>query len=168
MSYGQSLKDDLIKPGPWVVGISGFGECLPYHDNKISLNYDKLDQWGLPTVDFDVEFKENEKTMRKDIQEEAIAMLKAAGHTKVMGFDNPNQFAPGLAIHEMGGAPMGRDPLTSILNEYNQIHTVPNVYVTDGACMTSSGCQNPSLTYMALTARAANHAAKEFKKNHKA
>ena len=168
MSYGESLKDDLVKPGPWVIGISGFGECLPYHDNKISLNYDKPDQWGLPTVDFDVEFKENEKIMRKDIKDEAIAMLKAAGHTKVIGFDNENQFAPGLAIHEMGGARMGRDPKTSILNEYNQVHSVPNVYVTDGACMTSSGCQNPSLTYMALTARAANHAAEEFKKNKKA
>lgn len=168
MSYGESLKDDLVKPGPWVIGITGFGECLPYHENKISMNYEKLDQWGLPTVDFDVEFKENEKAMRKDIQEEAVAMLKAAGHTKVMGFDNPKDFAPGLAIHEMGGARMGRDPKTSILNEYNQIHAVPNVYVTDGACMTSSGCQNPSLTYMALTARAANHAAKDFKKNPKA
>lgn len=168
MSYGESLKDDLVKPGPWVIGISGFGECLPYHENKISLNYEKLDQWGLPTVDFDVEFKENEKAMRKDIKEEAVAMLKAAGHTKVIGFDNPDQFAPGLAIHEMGGARMGRDPKTSILNEYNQVHAVPNVYVTDGACMTSSGCQNPSLTYMALTARAANHAAKEFKSKPKA
>ena len=168
MSYGESLKDDLVKPGPWVIGITGFGECLPYHENKISMNYEKLDQWGLPTVDFDVEFKENEKAMRKDIQAEAVAMLKAAGHTKVMGFDNPKDFAPGLAIHEMGGARMGRDPKTSILNEYNQIHAVPNVYVTDGACMTSSGCQNPSLTYMALTARAANHAAMEFKKKSKA
>ena len=115
-----------------------------------------------------MEFKENEKAMRKDIKEQAIEMLKAAGHTKVMGFDNPQQFAPGLAIHEMGGARMGRDPKTSVLNQYNQIHTVPNVYVTDGACMSSSGCQNPSLTYMALTARAANHAAMEFKKNQKA
>ena len=168
LSYGKSFKDDLVKPGPWVIGITGFGECLPYHENKISLNFDKLDQWGLPTVDFDVEFKENEKLMRKDIQEEAIAMLKAAGYEKVKGFDNPNKFAPGLAIHEMGGARMGRDPKTSVLNEFNQVHSVPNVYVTDGACMTSSACQNPSLTYMALTARAANHAAREFKKNNKA
>ena len=165
MSFGESMKEELVKPGPWVIGITGFGECLPYHDNKIVLNYDKLDQWGLPTVDFDVEFKENERKMRIDIQEQAVAMLKAAGYEKVQGFDNPNDYAPGLAIHEMGGARMGRDPKTSVLNENNQIHGVKNVYVTDGACMTSSGCQNPSLTYMALTARAANHAAREFKKN---
>ena len=162
LSYGETMKEELIKPGPWVVGLSGFGECLPYHENKITLNYDKLDQWGLPTVDFDVEFKENEKRMRKDMKEQAVAMLKAAGYNKVTAYDNASEFAPGLAIHEMGGARMGRDPKTSVLNEYNQVHTVPNVYVTDGACMTSAGCQNPSLTYMALTARAANHAAKEF------
>ncbi|WKK66889.1 GMC oxidoreductase [Lutimonas zeaxanthinifaciens] len=165
MSFGESMKEELVKPGPWVIGITGFGECLPYHENKITLNYDKPDQWGLPTVDFDVEFKENERKMRVDIQEQAVAMLKAAGYEKVQGFDNPNDYAPGLAIHEMGGARMGRDPKTSVLNEYNQVHEVKNVYVTDGACMTSSGCQNPSLTYMALTARAADHAAREFNKN---
>ncbi len=147
--------------------MGGFGECLPYHENKITLNYKSLDQWGLPTVDFDVEFKENEEIMRKDIQDQAIAMLEAAGYENVRGFDDRSQFAPGLAIHEMGGARMGRDPKTSILNKYNQVHKVTNVYVTDGACMTSAGCQNPSLTYMALTARAANHAAQEFKKNAK-
>ena len=167
MSYGKELKDDLVKPGPWVIGMGGFGECLPYHENKITLNYENLDQWGLPTVDFDVEFKENEEIMRKDIQEQAIAMLEAAGYENVRGFDDRSQFAPGLAIHEMGGARMGRDPKTSILNKYNQVHNVTNVYVTDGACMTSAGCQNPSLTYMAITARAANHAAQEFKKNAK-
>lgn len=164
MSYGKDLKDDLIKPGPWTIGIGGFGECLPYHENKMTLNYDMLDQWGLPTIDFDVEFKENEKRMRKDMREQAVAMLKAAGYKQVFGFDDEREFAPGLAIHEMGSARMGRDPKTSVLNEYNQIHAVPNVYVTDGACMTSAGCQNPSLTYMALTARAANHAAEMFKK----
>lgn len=167
MSFGESMKEELVKPGPWVIGITGFGECLPYHENKITLNYEKPDQWGLPTVDFDVEFKENERKMRVDIQEQAVAMLKAAGYEKVQGFDNPKDYAPGLAIHEMGGARMGRDPMTSVLNEYNQVHGAENVYVTDGACMTSSGCQNPSLTYMALTARAANHAAKEFNKSKK-
>lgn len=163
LSYGKELKEDLIKPGPWVIGIGGFGECLPYHENKIQLNYDKLDQWGLPTVDFDVEFKENEINMRKDMESEAVAMLKAAGYENVVSYDHKDKFAPGLAIHEMGGARMGRDPKTSVLNKYNQVHAVPNVYVTDGAFMTSAGCQNPSLTYMAMTARAANHAAKEFK-----
>lgn len=165
MSYGKELKEELTKPGSWTVGMSGFGECLPYHENKITLNYDKLDEWGMPTVDFDVEFKENEKKMRKDIKEQAVAMLKASGYKNVQAFDNEKEFYPGLAIHEMGTARMGRDPKTSVLNKFNQIHAVPNVYVTDGACMTSAGCQNPSLTYMALTARAANHAAKEFAKN---
>ena len=113
---------------------------------------------------FDVEYKENEINMRKDIQEQAVAMLKAAGFKNVQGYDDTDQFFPGLGIHEMGTARMGRDPKTSVLNKYNQIHAVPNVYVTDGACMTSAGCQNPSLTYMALSARAANHAAEEFKR----
>ena len=165
MSFGKELKDELLKPGSWSIGMGGFGECLPYHENKMTLNYDKLDAWGLPTIDFDVEFKENEKKMRKDMQKQAVAMLKAAGYSNVRGYDNASSFFPGLGIHEMGTARMGRDPKTSVLNEYNQVHTVPNVYVTDGACMTSAGCQNPSLTYMALTARAANHAAEEFKKN---
>ncbi|MCK5345967.1 MAG: GMC family oxidoreductase, partial [Candidatus Heimdallarchaeota archaeon] len=167
MSYGNDLKEELMKPGQWSVGMGGFGECLPYHENKVTLNYDKLDEWGLPTLDFDVEFKENEKKMRKDMQEQAVAMLKAAGFKNVRGFDNSNSFYPGLGIHEMGTARMGHDAKTSVLNKYNQVHTVPNVYVTDGACMTSSACQNPSLTYMALTARAANHAAKEFNKTKK-
>lgn len=167
MSYGNDLKEELMKPGQWSIGMGGFGECLPYHENKVTLNYDKLDEWGLPTLDFDVEFKENEKKMRKDIQEQAVAMLKSAGFKNVRGFDNADSFYPGLGIHEMGTARMGHDPKTSVLNKYNQIHTVPNVYVTDGACMTSAACQNPSLTYMALTARAANYAAKEFKKNKK-
>ena len=165
MSYGKDLKNELLKPGSWSVGIGGFGECLPYHENKMTLDYDNLDQWGLPIVVFDVEFKENEVKMRTDMQEQAIAMLKAAGFKDVKGFDNRSSFFPGLGIHEMGTARMGRDPKTSVLNKHNQIHAVKNVYVTDGACMTSSACQNPSLTYMALTARAANHAAKQLKEN---
>lgn len=167
MSYGEDLKEELIKPGPWVIGMGGFGECLPYHENKMSLNYDNLDEWGLPTVDFDVEFKENEKKMRKDIVEQAVKMMKAAGYTKIMPYDNEDEFFPGLGIHEMGTARMGIDPKTSVLGKYNQIHAVPNVYVTDGSCMASSGCQNPSLTYMALTARAANYAAEKFLKENK-
>lgn len=163
LSYGKELKDEILKPGSWSIGMGAFGECLPYHDNKISLNYDKLDEWGLPTIDFDVEYKENEMKMREDMMNQAVKMLKAAGYKNVRG--NNREAVPGMGIHEMGTARMGHDPKTSVLNKYNQVHTVPNVYVTDGACMTSSGCQNPSLTYMALTARAANHAAKEFKKN---
>lgn len=163
LTYGEDLKEELTKPGPWRIGMGGFGECLPYHDNKITLNYDKLDEWGLPTIDFDVTFKENELKMKEDMEKQAIAMLKAAGFKNIKGFNTKS--TPGIAIHEMGAARMGHDPKTSVLNKYNQIHAVPNVYVTDGACMTSSACQNPSLTYMALTARAANHAAQEFKKN---
>ena len=163
MSYGVDLKEELNKPGPWSVGMTAFGECLPYHENKVTLNYEKLDEWGLPTLDFDVEYKENEKKMRVDMQKQAIAMLEAAGYKNVKGYDSP--CFPGNGIHEMGTARMGKDPKTSVLNKFNQIHTVKNVYVTDGACMTSSACQNPSLTYMALTARAADHAVKEFKKN---
>ena len=165
MSYGKDLKNELLKPGSWSIGVGGFGECLPYHENKMILDYDNLDQWGLPIVVFDVEFKENEVKMRVDMQEQAIEILKSAGFKDVTGYDNSSSFFPGLGIHEMGTARMGRDPKTSVLNKHNQIHAVKNVYVTDGACMTSSACQNPSLTYMALTARAANHAAKQLKKN---
>ncbi|MCH4552550.1 GMC oxidoreductase [Aestuariibaculum lutulentum] len=163
LSFGTKLKEDLFKPGPWEIGMSGFGECLPYHENKMMLNYDKLDQWGQPTVKFDCEFKENEKEMRKDMQAQAVAMFEKAGFKNVEGYDI--ECHPGHAIHEMGTARMGHDPKTSVLNKHNQIHAVPNVYVTDGACMTSSAYQNPSLTYMALTARAAQHAVNQIKGN---
>lgn len=163
LSYGKSLKDELLKPGPWRIGMTGFGEGLPYHENKMTLDYDKLDDWGLPTITFDAEIKQNELNMREDMRDQAVAMLKAAGYKNVRG--HLGKAYLGACIHEMGTARMGRDPKTSVLNENNQVHTVPNVYMTDGACMTSSACQNPSLTYMALTARAAEHAVKEFKKN---
>ncbi len=160
--YGADFKEKILEAPGWRMYFGGFGECLPYHDNKITLDYDKLDEWGLPTVTFDVEWKENELKMREDMTQQAKEMLEKAGFTDVKTYDIPG--SPGIGIHEMGTARMGRDPKTSILNSNNQVHTVPNVYVTDGACMTSSACQNPSLTYMALTARAANHAANEFKK----
>lgn len=163
MSYGEELKEALLKPGEWEIGVNCFGECLPYHENKVTLNNEKLDEWGLPTLTFDVEFKENERLMREDAEKQAVAMLKAAGFKNVKGYQQP--CFPGNGIHEMGTARMGRDPKTSVLNKNNQIHAVPNVYVTDGACMASSASQNPSLTYMTLTARAANHAAKQFKEN---
>ncbi len=163
MSFGEDLKEVLFKPGPWKIGINGFGECLPYHENKMTLNHKKLNEWGMPTVTFDCEFKENEKKMRKDMQQEAINMLTAAGFEEVKGYDLPS--FPGNAIHEMGTARMGHHPKTSVLNKHNQIHAVPNVYVTDGACMTSAPYQNPSLTYMAFSARAASHAAKQLKNN---
>ncbi len=161
LSFGEELKEELFKPGPWKIGMTGFGECLPYHENRMYLDREKEDEWGLPTVSFDCEFKENEKLMRKDMQKEAVKMLTDAGFENVKGYDSP--CFPGHAIHEMGTARMGHNPKTSILNKNNQIHTVPNVYVTDGACMTSAPYQNPSLTYMALTARAANHAAIQLK-----
>lgn len=165
IGYGEKFKEAILKPGPWSMGIMGFGECLPYHDNKMTLDYDKLDDWGLPTVTFDAEWKENELIMREDIKQQAAEMLEKAGFKEITTYDV--RYAPGIGIHEMGTARMGRDPKTSVLNAHNQVHHVPNVYVTDGACMTSAGCQNPSLTYMALTARAAQHAAEQFYSNKK-
>jgi choline dehydrogenase-like flavoprotein len=162
LSFGKDLKEEILKPGGWNMGIMGFGEVLPYPENRMTLDYDKLDGWGLPTVTFDAELKENEFKMREDIKQQAVEMLEKAGFRDVMPYDNPG--ALGLGIHEMGTARMGRDPKTSVLNGNNQVHAVPNVYVTDGAFMTSGSCVNPSLTYMAFTARAANHAAEELKK----
>ncbi len=163
IGYGDKFKEAILEPGPWSMGIMGFGECLPYHDNKMTLDYDLLDEWGLPTVTFDAEWKENELIMREDIKQQAAEMLEKAGFKDITTYDV--QHAPGIGIHEMGTARMGRDPKTSVLNANNQVHGVPNVYVTDGACMTSAGCENPSLTYMALTARAAQHAIEQFKSN---
>ncbi len=162
MMIGADLKEAVTKPGGWTLGMSGFGECLPYHENKVSLNKDKKDSHGLPTLDVDAEWKENEKAMRKDMKEASAEMLEAAGFKNVRMFDAPDNI--GLGIHEMGTARMGKDPKTSVLNKWNQVHEAPNVFVTDGACMTSSACQNPSLTYMALTARAVDHAVSEMKK----
>jgi choline dehydrogenase-like flavoprotein len=162
MSFGADYKDAMTKPGPWMMNLGGFGETLPYHDNKMYLDPTDKDKWGIPLVVFDAEFKENEKKMRKDMMEDAREMLESAGLKNVRAFDNGSY--PGMAIHEMGTARMGRDPKTSVLNGNNQLHGVKNVFVTDGACMTSTSCVNPSLTYMALTARAADFAVKEIKK----
>ena len=134
-------------------------------ENRMYLDYNKKDEWGLPTITFDAAFGDNEIAMRKDMKEQAIKMLKTAGFKDVKGYDNSKGAAMGLGIHEMGTARMGRDPKTSVLNQHNQVHACKNVYVTDGAFMTSAGCQNPSLTYMAFTARAVNHAASELKKS---
>ena len=163
LGYGAELKEAILKPGAWRMGLMGFGECLPYHENKMTLDYDNLDEWGLPTITFDAEFKENELEMRKDMVAQAMEMLQKAGFKDIRPWDDIG--APGLGIHEMGTARMGKDPKTSVLNKNNQIHAVPNVYVTDGAFMTSASCVNPSLTYMAFTARAADHAAKQIKQN---
>lgn len=160
--FGPKLKTDLIAPGPWRFGIGSWGECLPYHANRLYLSDKVRDKWGQPTVTFDCEWKENELAMRKDMMGSAVEMLEAAGLKDVTPFDDGS--APGLCIHEMGTARMGRDPKTSVLNAWNQVHASPNVFVTDGACMASSSCVNPSLTYMALTARACDHAVSELKK----
>ena len=159
---GIELKEVVTEPGNWGVWIGSWGEMLPYEDNRATLNKEKTDKWGLPTLDIDCEFKENEFAMRKDMRNAGAEMLEAAGLKNVGSFDDLP--APGFCIHEMGTARMGHDPKTSVLNKWNQMHDVQNVFITDGSCMTSSACQNPSVTYMALTARAVDHAVLELKK----
>jgi choline dehydrogenase-like flavoprotein len=159
---GIELKEAVTEPGNWGVWIGSWGEMLPYEDNRVTLNKTKTDKWGLPTLDIDCEFKENEYAMRKDMRNSGAEMLEAAGLKNVGSFDDLP--APGFCIHEMGTARMGHDPKTSVLNKWNQMHDVQNVFITDGSCMTSSACQNPSVTYMALTARAVDHAVMELKK----
>ena len=159
---GESLKKELATPGPWQVSMTAFGEILPDHNNRMYLNFDKPDKFGLPTVVFDAALGENERAMREDAVNSAAEMLDAAGCTDIRTWNE--ETAPGHCIHEMGTARMGRDPKTSVLNAHNQLHEVPNVFVTDGACMTSSAIQNPSITYMALTARAVDYAHRELNK----
>ena len=145
------------------MGIGGFGEVLPDPNNRMTLSPDKKDSWGLPLIVFDAAYGQNELKMRKDMMNDAVEMLEAAGLKNVRGYNDERKHL-GNGIHEMGTARMGRDPKTSVLNANNQIHAVKNVFVTDGAAMTSASCVNPSLTYMALTARAADFAVKELKK----
>lgn len=178
-SIGGQFKDALTEPGSWSFGMGGFGEILPYHDNKVTIDktlYDadgnvtsdpskgkpKTDKWGLPVLSIDCELKENELNMRKDMLNDGKEMLEALGVKNIGGADS-NPF-PGRGIHEMGTARMGKDPKTSVLNKWNQVWDAPNVFVTDGSFMTSAACQNPSLTYMAFTARAADYAVSELKK----
>jgi choline dehydrogenase-like flavoprotein len=163
MSIGADYKSALTEPGPWEIGATGFGEILPYHDNKITLDKNVKDKWGLPVLSMDAELKENELKMRKDIVKDLVAMFEAAGVKNISTWDS-DKYSIGQGIHEMGTARMGRDPKTSVLNAHNQVWDAPNVFVTDGACMTSAACQNPSLTYMALTARAVDFAVDELKK----
>lgn len=162
LGFGAEMKNTATEPGPWTMGMTGFGECLPYAENHIRLNTDVKDKWGQPTLHFDAEFKTNEMKMRADMKNDAAEMLEAAGFKNVTPFDNGSY--PGMAIHEMGTARMGHSSKDSILNKWNQVHECKNVFVTDGACMTSNSCVNPSLTYMALTARAADFAVQELKK----
>ena len=162
VQIGTELKSVMEEPGNWQFGMYAFGECLPYPDNRITLNHDKKDQWGRPLIAVDCEFKENEKVMHEDMIVTAKEMLEAAGF-KNINIRGGMSF-PGNANHEMGVARMGNDPKSSVLNKFNQMHEVANVFITDGSCMVSGSCVNPSLTYMALTARACDYAVKEMKR----
>ena len=162
MNIGGDFKDALTEPGKWTMGIGGFGETLPYHENRVYLDKTKKDKWGLPVLAIEATTKENERKMRIDMANDAQEMMENAGVKNVKIFNSEPVL--GRGIHEMGTARMGRDPKTSVLNEWNQVWDAPNVFVTDGASMASAACQNPSLTYMALTARAADHAVSELKK----
>ncbi len=160
--FGISFKNKLIHPGIWTLWMSAWGETLPYFDNQVKLSTEKKDKWGLPLIKIDFKFKTNEKNMRIDMQKSAVDMFIKAGYSNVKGFDYNT--VGGDCVHEMGTARMGFDPQTSVLNKWNQMHDVKNVFITDGSCMTSSACQSPSLTYMALTARACDYAVNELKK----
>ncbi|MDI9880411.1 GMC oxidoreductase [Flectobacillus longus] len=160
--FGASFKEDLTHPGSWSIGFGGFGEILPNESNRFTLS-DQKDKWGLPVLSFESEFGQNELKMREDMMNDAAEMLEAAGFKNISTYNSQSTHI-GLGIHEMGTARMGRDPKTSVLNKHNQVHAVKNVFVTDGAAMVSASCVNPSLTYMALTARAADFAVSELKK----
>jgi choline dehydrogenase-like flavoprotein len=160
--FGEELKKAAQQPGPWTIGMTAFGEILPYHENRMWLDRSKKDRHGLPMLAVDAVVRENEIKMQEDMRNDAAEMLEAAGYKNVtVRSDN---FNVGNSIHEMGTARMGTDPRKSVLNEFNQVHACKNVFVTDGSFMVSSACQNPSLTYMAFTARAADHAVNELKK----
>ncbi|HXS88900.1 MAG TPA: GMC family oxidoreductase [Steroidobacteraceae bacterium] len=161
-ALGADLKDQAATPGPWYIRMGGFGEILPNHANRVTLDKTRKDKWGLPLLAFDAQLRDNEVKMRKDMASDAAEMLAAAGFREVKTYDRAT--GVGLGIHEMGTARMGKDPKTSVLNKWNQVHACPNVYVTDGSFMASSACQNPSLTYMAFTARAVDHAVSELKR----
>jgi choline dehydrogenase-like flavoprotein len=162
LGIGAEFKDRMSEPGEWRIGATAFGEMLPSHDNRIGLDATRTDKWGLPVLEIDCGMGENESLMRIDMANDMAEMLDAAGVSKVETYDN--EYYPGMGIHEMGTARMGRDRKTSVLNAWNQVWDAPNVFVTDGSCMTSAACQNPSLTYMALTARAADYAVQELKR----
>ena len=161
--FGAQFKEDLSKPGTWTIGFGGFGEILPDPNNRFVLSQSAKDKWGLPVLEFEANFGSNELKMREDMMHDAAEMLEAAGFKNINQY-NSDKTHIGLGIHEMGTARMGRDPKTSILNKHNQVHEVKNVFMTDGAAMASASCVNPSLTYMALTARAADFAVSELKK----
>jgi choline dehydrogenase-like flavoprotein len=160
--FGADFKNEITRPGEWSLYMEGYGETLSNHDNRIWLSPDKTDVWGIPTIHVAMEYRDNERAMAQQMMDDAVEMLRAAKLENVAGFNH--KVTPGSVIHEMGTARMGRDPKTSVLNAFNQIHAAPNVFVTDGSCMVSSPTQNPSLTYMALTARAAKKAVELLKR----
>ena len=157
--FGAAMKHGMRQYGPWRLSMGAFGECLPYEDNRVSLHPDKIDRYGLPQMRFDVTFRDNEMRMMEDARTEGEKMLRAAGLTNV--WSSRGEHVPGDAIHEMGGARMGADPRQSVLNKWSQAHDAANLFVTDGAQMASNSCVNPSLTFMAFTARAIDHAVKQ-------
>ncbi len=159
---GKAYKEALTTPGYWTVWMAAWGECLPYADNRVTLDDSDKDKWGMPLIKINFEYRENEQKMMEDAQLTSAEMLTRAGFKNVDTFKY--RIPPGSTVHEMGTARMGKDPKTSVVNEYNQVHEAKNVFITDGSCMTSSAWQNPSLTYMALTARACDYAVNELKK----
>jgi choline dehydrogenase-like flavoprotein len=162
VGFGASFKNAISRPGPWQFAFSGYGECLPSHNNFVEIDKNTVDAWGIPSLKIHCAFGENELALRKDMSIAAAEMLSAAGARSIEPFTDNDP--PGFSIHEMGTARMGRDPKTSVLNSWNQSHDIKNLFITDGACMTSSGCVNPSLTYMALTARACDYAVNQLKR----
>jgi choline dehydrogenase-like flavoprotein len=162
VAFGADFKRRISEPGPWHFIFDGYGECLPNHNNFAEIDKNCVDAWGIPSLKIHCAFGENEFAMRKDMSLAAAEMLSAAGAQSIQPFRDSDP--PGFSIHEMGTARMGRDPKTSVLNSWNQSHDIKNLFLTDGACMTSSGCVNPSLTYMALTARACDYAVNQLKR----
>jgi choline dehydrogenase-like flavoprotein len=160
--FGAAFKNEVTRPGEWSLYMEGYGETLPYRENRMWLDHSRLDAWGMPTLHVSMKYRDNERAMAEQMKADAVEMMEAVGLQNVSGFNRP--VTPGSVIHEMGTARMGRDPRTSALNGRNHVHTVPNVFVTDGSCMVSSPTQNPSLTYMALTARAVDYAVSELKR----
>jgi len=160
--FGANFKSSLSKPGPWKMTFSGFGECLPNPANFVEIDKERVDAWGVPVLKIHCEWRDNEKALLRDMMIQAAEMLAAAGAVDIRPFNHNSP--PGLTIHEMGTARMGADPKKSVLNKHNQTHDVKNLFMTDGACMASSSCVNPSLTYMALTARACDYAVAQMKK----
>ena len=161
-AIGEDMKKNAMTPGGWYAYMYMQGETIPKEKNHVRLSETDTDQWGIPLLVTSVEYDDNDDKMVKDFLEQSTLMLEKAGAKNISQQDTHQ--APGLDIHEMGGCRMGRDPKTSLLNEWNQLHACKNVFVTDGACMTSTGNQSPSILYMALTARAANHAVEEMKR----